>query len=63
MNYLAVVEIEYATGPEGDPLETLQLIMNQIGWELEGLSHWVRKTGKGPYAEHYHILKQPREMP
>ena len=59
-SYVAVVEVEYET--EGNPLEALQLIMNRTGWTLLGMSHWVRKTGKGPYAEHYHILKQPREM-
>jgi hypothetical protein len=61
MNYVAVVEVEYEA--YGDPLETLQRIMNRTGWELQGQSHWVRMTGEGPYAEHYHILKQPREMP
>ncbi len=59
--YRAVVEVEYES--DGNPLEALQLIMNRTGWELLGLSHWVRLSGKGPYAEHYHILEQPKEMP
>ncbi len=61
MQYVATVEVEFETDA-ADPLETLQRIMNRTGWEL-GKHTWVRMTGKGPYAEHYHILKQPREMP
>jgi hypothetical protein len=61
MKYRAVVEIEFEA--EGDPLEPLQRIMNRTGWEVKGLSHWVRLTGEGPYADHYHILEQPKEMP
>ncbi len=63
MNYLATVEIEFET-TDDDPLETLQRILNRTtGWGLVGLSHWERLKGDGPYAEHYHILQQPREMP
>ncbi len=59
MKYIANVEIEYET--EGDPLETLQLILNRVGWERVG-TKWVRLTGAGPYAEHYHILMQPKAL-
>ena len=72
MKYVATVEIEYEFQPsffvgvdkvrKSTPLETLKIIMNRTGWKLKGLSHWVRKTGDGPYAEHYHIVEQPREM-
>ena len=60
-HYVATVEVEYDT--ESDPLETLQLIMNRVGWKRVKDSHWERLKGEGPYADHYHILQQPREIP
>ena len=59
MKYVATVEIEFET--DDDPLERLQLIMNRTGWVRVG-NEWRRSAGAGPYAEHYHIVEQPREL-
>ena len=59
MKYVATVEIEFET--DDDPLETVHYIMGRTGWMLVG-NKWKRLTGAEPYAEHYHIIKQPEEL-
>ena len=59
MKYVATVEIEFEA--EGSPLERLQIIMNRTGWMRVG-NGWKRLPGAGPYAEHYHIVEQPKEL-
>ena len=56
MKYIAAVEIEFET--KGDPLETLQHIMQLAKGDYDQ-SPSIRLGG---YADHCHIIEQPREL-
>ena len=51
MKYVATIEIEFET--DDSPLEKLHLIMEKV------VGRFVMS---GHYAEHYHIVEQPKEL-
>lgn len=58
MKYVAVVEIEFETD-DGDPINRVHDLMLRV---LFLSSAHTNVPPPGIQAEHYHIIKQPREL-